>query len=159
MRDYIKKSLAAFSTLILVGCGASFSKIIKEETVKAIPDKNYETIIRLKIWGNNSLQTEAGFVYVVPGGKVTTDFPREEVVKKQDMLNKYTQWNRSNMRQLVIKDSNGKVRGYYELLPEYTATIWERGEDILLAVIIPASKGINIDGFGDDRRPGGKHSR
>jgi hypothetical protein len=157
MKNYIKKSLVVFSVLILAGCGASLNKIIKEEPVKIIPDKKYETIIRLKIWENNALQPEAGFVYVVPGGKVTTDFPREEVVKNIHMLDKYAQRNRNNMRKYVIKDSKGKVRGYYELVPEYTATIWERGDDILLQIIIPNNKGLNSDGFGDDRRSGGRH--
>ena len=150
MKNYIKKSLAVFSVLILAGCGASFNKIIKEEPVKIIPDKKYETIIRLRIWENDPLHPEAGFVYVVPGGKVTTDFPREEVVKD-------IQHSRNNMSKYVIKDSNGKVRGYYELVPEYTAIIWERGDDILLQIIIPNSMDGSSDRIGDDRRSGGGH--
>ena len=92
-----------------------------------------------------------------PEGKVTTDFPRVEFVKNLDMLDKYARINRNNMSKFVIKDSKGKVRGYFEMLPEYTTIIWEYGDDILLQVIIPNSMGGNSDGTGDGRRSGGKH--
>lgn len=156
MKNYINKSIAILSALILVGCGASYSKIIKEEPVKTIPDKKYETIIRLNIWESDPMKPEAGFVYVEPGGKVTTDFPREEFVKNLDMLDKYAQRNRNNMSKFVIKDSRGRVRGYYEILPEYIATIWERGDDILLQVKIP-NRGGNSDEIGDSKTSGGKY--
>ena len=73
------------------------------------------------------------------------------------MLDKYAQMNRNNMSKFVIKDSKGKVRGYYEMLPEYTAIIWERGDDILLQVIIPNIMGENSGEAGDGRRSGGRH--
>jgi hypothetical protein len=139
MKNYIKIFLAALSALVLVGCSASY-KVIKEEQVKIIPDKKYETIIRLNIWDGEPLKPEAGFVYVEPGGKVTTDFPREEFVKNLDIL-KYAQMNRNNMSKFVIKNSKGKVRGYYEMLHEYRTIIWESGDDILLQVIIPKMGG------------------
>ena len=148
MKNYIKKIIAILNALVLVGCVASYSKIIKEEPVKNIPDKKYETIIRLNIWESDQLKPQAGFVYVEPEGKVITDFPREEFVKNLDMLDKFAQMNRNNMSKFVIKDSKGNVRGYYEILPEYTAIIWERGDDILLQVIIPKI-GSNDDRTGD----------
>jgi hypothetical protein len=156
MNNYIIKPIATLSALILVCCSASY-KIIKNEPVKNIPDKKYETIIRLNTPESEPLKSEAGFVYVEPEGKVTTDFPREEFVKKIDMLDKYAQLNRNNMGKFVIKDSKGKVRGYYEMLPEYTAIIWERGDDILLQVIIPNIMGGNSGEASDGRRSGGKH--
>ena len=156
MNNYIIKPIATLSAVILVCCSASY-KIIKNEPVKNIPDKKYETIIRLNTPESEPLRSEAGFVYVEPEGKVTTDFPREEFVKNIDMLDKFPQLNRNNMSKFVIKDSKGKVRGYFEMLPEYTAIIWERGDDILLQVIIPNIMGGNSDGMGDGRRSGGKH--
>ncbi|MCX5849940.1 MAG: hypothetical protein NTW65_10890 [Deltaproteobacteria bacterium] len=155
MKNYLKISLAALSAFVLVGCSASLSKVIKEEPVKNIPDKKYETIIKLNIWESEPLRSEAGFVYVETKGRVTTDFPREEFVKNLDMVDKYKQLNRNNMSKFVIKDSKGKVRGYYEMLPEYKTIIWERGDDILLQVIIP-HRGGNDDETGD-RTSGGKH--
>ena len=157
MKNYIKKIMVTFCALVLVGCGAFSAKIIKNEPVKNIPDKKYETIIKLNIWESDPLKPEAGFVYVEAEGKVTTDFPREEFVKNLDMLDKFAQMNRNNMSKFVIKDSKAKVRGYYEMLPEYTAIIWERGDDILLQVIIPNIMGGNSGEAGDGRRSGGKH--
>ncbi len=156
VKHYIKKSLAALSVLVLVGCSVSYNKIIKEEPVKNIPDKKYETIIRLNIWESEPLKPVAGFVYVEPEGKVTTDFPREEFVKNFDILDKFAQLSRNNMSKFVIKDSKGKVRGYYEILPEYTTIIWERGDDILLQVIIPPMGG-NDHGTVNGGKPGGRH--
>jgi hypothetical protein len=157
MNTYIKKIMATLCALVLVGCGAFSAKVIKNEPVNNIPDKKYETIIRLNTPDSEPPKSEAGFVYVEPEGKVTTDFLREEFLKNIDMLDKYTQLNKNNMGKFVIKDSKGKVRGYYEMLPEYTAIIWERGDDILLQVIIPHSMGGNSDGMGDGRRSGGRH--
>lgn len=157
MKNCIKKFIVALSVLVFVGCGASSAKIIKNEQVNALPDKKYEKIIKLNIWGNDPLKPEAGFVYVLPEGKVTTDFPREEFVKKLDILGKYVQQRRNFMSKFVIKDGKGNVRGYYEILPEYTTIIWERGDDILLQIILPDSMNLNSDGNGDDRRSGGKH--
>jgi hypothetical protein len=157
MNTYINKFMATLCVFVLVGCGAFSAKVIKNESVNNIPDKKYEKIIRLNIPDSEPSKSEAGFVYVEPEGKVTTDFPREEFLKNIDMLDKYTQLNRNNMGKFVIKDSKGKVRGYYEMLPEYTAIIWERGDDILLQVIIPHGMGDNSDGMGDGRRSGGRH--
>ena len=157
MKNYIKISITILSAFVLIGCGAFSAKVIKNEPVNNIPDKKYETIIRLKTPENEPLKSEAGFVYVEPEGKVTTDFPREEFVKNLDMLDKYAQMNRNNMSKFVIKDSKGKVRGYFEMLPEYTAIIWERGDDILLQVIIPNIMGGNSGEASDGRRSGGKH--
>jgi hypothetical protein len=156
MKNYIKKSLAALSAIVLVGCSAFSSNIIKEEPVKNIPDKKYETIIKLNIWENDPLKPDAGFVYVEPGGKIKTDFPREEFVKNLDMLGNFEQVNRNHMSKFVIKDSKGKVRGYYERLPEYTAIIWEQRDDILLQIIIPKMGG-NDDGTGDMGMSGGRN--
>jgi hypothetical protein len=156
MKYCIKKPIATLSAVILVCCSTSY-KIIKNEPVKNIPDKKYETIIRLNTPESEPLKSEAGFVYVEPEGRVTTDFPREEFVKNLDMLDKYAQMNRNNMSKFVIKDSKGKVRGYFEMLPEYTTMIWERGDDILLQVIIPNIMGGNSGEAGDGRRSGGRH--
>jgi hypothetical protein len=156
IKNYIKISLAALSALVLVGCSVSYSKIIKEEPVKNIPYEKYGTIIRLNIWESEPLKPVAGFVYVEPEGKVTTDFPREEFVKNLDILDKFAQLNRNNMSKFVIKDSKGKVRGYYEMLPEYATIIWERGDDILLQVIIPPM-GANDNGTVGGGTRGGRH--
>jgi hypothetical protein len=64
------------------------------------------------------------------------------------------------MRKFVINDKKGKVRGYYEILPEYRTVIWERENDILLQVIIPKGMRGNIgdagvDGIGAGAMPGG----
>jgi hypothetical protein len=125
--------------------------------VSSIPDKKYETIIRLDTPEGKPIQSDAGFVYVEPEGKVTTDFPREVFVKALDGLDKYEQMNRNNMGKFVIKDSKGKVRGYYEMLFEYRTVIWEREDDILLQVIIPKGRGGNIGdaGVGDVGGAGG----
>ena len=156
MKNYIKKSLAALSAIVLVGCSTFSSNIIKEEPVQNIPDKKYETIIKLNIWENDPLKPDAGFVYVEPGGKIKTDFPREEFVKNPDMLGNFEQANRNHMSKFVIKDSKGKVRGYYERLPEYTTIIWEQGDDILLQIIIPKMGG-NDNGNGDMGMSGGRN--
>ena len=157
MKICVRKSITILSVFILVGCSASY-KIIKEESVKNIPDKRYETIIRLNIPEGERLEPEAGFVYVEPGGKIKTDFPREEVVKNIDMLNKYEQFSRKSMGKFIIKDSKGTVRGYYEMIPEYNAIIWERGDDILLQIVIPNSMmNSTSDGIDDGRKSGGKH--
>lgn len=157
MKNYIKKPVIILSALILVGCSASY-KIIKDEPVKNIPDKKYETIIRLNTPDSEPLEPEAGYVYVEPGGKVKTDFAREEVVQHIDMLNKYKLFNKNNMGKFIIKDSNGKVRGYYEILPEYRTIIWESGDDILLQIIIPYNM-MNSIGDGRDNvgKSGGHH--
>lgn len=152
MKNYIKKPVIILSALILVGCSASY-KIIKDEPVKNIPDKKYETIIRLNTPDSEPLEPEAGYVYVEPGGKVKTDFAREEVVQHIDMLNKYKLFNKNNMGKFIIKDSKGKVRGYYEILPEYRTIIWESGDDILLQIIIPYNM---MNSIGDGRDNGGK---
>jgi len=101
------------------------------------------------------LQPDAGFIYVEPDGKVTTDFPRQAAVKNLDSLDRYERLNRDRMGAFVIKDRQGRVRGYYQLLFEYRAFIWERGEDILLQITIPrgrrgtiADAGINAAGMG-----------
>jgi hypothetical protein len=152
MKNYIKIPVTILSALILAGCRMSY-KIIKEESVKNIPDKSYETIIRLNTPDSEPLEPEAGYVYVEPGGKVKTDFAREEVVQHIDMLNKYKLFNKNNMGKFIIKDSKGKVRGYYEILPEYRTIIWESGDDILLQIIIPYNM---MNSIGDGRDNGGK---
>ena len=157
MKNYLKKSIATLCALALVACTTFFGKVIKNEPVNSIPDKKYETVIRLDTPESEPLKSDAGFVYVEMEGKVTTDFPREEFVKNLDMLDKFAQMNRNNMSKFVIKDSKGNVRGYFEMLPEYTAIIWERGDDILLQVIIPNIMGGNSGEAGDGRRSGGKH--
>ena len=157
MRICIKKLLTILGALILVSCSTSY-KIIKEEPVKNIPDKKYETIIRLNTPDSEPLEPEAGYVYVEPGGKVKTDFPREEIVNNIDILNKYKLFNRNNMGKFVIKDSKGKVRGYYEILIEYRAIVWESDDDILLQIIIPNSMmNSPSDMLNDGGKSGGGH--
>lgn len=152
-----KKTMIILGALILVSCSMSY-KIIREEPIKNIPDKKYETIIRLNTPDSEPLEPEAGYVYIEPGGKVKTDFPREEIVKNIDVLNKYKLFNRNNMSKFVIKDSKGKVRGYYETLPEYRIIVWESDDDILLQIIIPYSMmSIIGDGHDDGKKSGGSH--
>ncbi|MEN6432913.1 MAG: hypothetical protein WA096_11145 [Smithella sp.] len=157
MKNYIKKPVTILSALILAGCSMSY-KIIRDEPVKNIPDKKYETIIRLNTPDSEPLEPEAGYVYVEPGGKVKTDFAREEVVQHIDMLNKYKLFNKNNMGKFIIKDSKGKVRGYYEIRPEYRTIIWESGDDILLQIIIPYNMMNSIgDGRDNSGKSGGHH--
>jgi len=157
MKNCIKKPLIILSALIIVSCSTSY-KIIKEEPIKNIPDKKYETIIRLNTPDSEPLEPEVGYVYVEPGGNVKTDFPREDIVNNIDILNKYKLFNRNYMGKFVIKDSKGKVRGYYEMLPEYRTIVWESGDDILLQIIIPHNM-MNIigDGPGNGKKSGGSH--
>jgi len=160
MKEHVKYAIVGLGTLVLISGCLAYSKIIKSESVSDIPDKKYETIIRLDTPEGIPLQPDAGFVYVEPEGKVTTDFPREVFVKTLDNLDKYEQLNRDNMGKFVINDKKGKVRGYYEILPEYRTVIWERENDILLQVIIPKGMRGNIgdagvDGIGAGAMPGG----
>lgn len=160
IKNYVKYAIVGLGTLALITGCVSSSKMIKSDPVSSIPDKKYETIIRLDTPENMPLQPDAGFVYVEPEGKVTTDFPREIFVKTLDTLDKYEQLNRDNMGKFIIKDSKGKVRGYYEILFEYRTVIWERGDDVLLQVITPRGRrgGIGdggIGGIGAGAIPGG----
>ena len=160
MKEHVKYAIVGLGTLVLISGCLAYSKIIKSESVSDIPDKKYEAIIRLDTPEGIPLQPDAGFVYVEPEGKVKTDFAREIFVKTLDNLDKYEQLNRDNMGKFVIKDSKGKVRGYYEMLFEYRTVIWEQGDDILLQVIIPKGMRGNIgvtgvDGIGAGGMPGG----
>ena len=160
MKEYVKYTIVGLGTLALITGCISSSKVIKSEPVISLPDKKYETIIRLDTPESMPLQPDAGFVYVEPEGNVTTDFPREIFVKNLDSLDKYEQLNRNNMGKFIIKDSKGKVRGYYEMLFEYRTVTWERGDDVLLQVIIPKGRrgGIGdagIGGIGAGAIPGG----
>ena len=160
MKGHVKYAIIGLGIMVLISGCVSYKNIIKSEPVSSIPDKKYETIIRLDTPEGMPLQPDAGFVYVEPDGKVTTDFPREVFVKTLDNLDKYEQLNRDNMGKFVIKDSKGKVRGYYEMLFEYRTVIWEQGDDILLQVIIPKgrpgnSDDVGFDGMGIGALPGG----
>lgn len=142
--------------LILVACGMSY-RILRPETVRDIPDKKYEKIIKLNIWDRDPLKRDAGFVYVEPQGNVATDFPREEFLTNLDTLDNLAQANRKQMIKYIIKDSSGRVRGYYELLPEYTANIWESENNILLQIILPKRGGDNDRTGLDTMWGGGDH--
>ena len=158
IKNYVKYAVVALGTLALIAGCISSSKIIKSDPVSSIPDKKYETIIRLDTPESMPLQSDAGFVYVEPEGRVMTDFPREIFVKTLDSLDKYEQLNRNNMGKFIIKDSKGNVRGYYEILFEYRTVIWERGDDVLLQVITPKGRrgGIGDAGVvGTGAIPGG----
>ena len=144
----VKYAIAGIYMLALISGCAYYSNVLKNEAISSIPNKDYETIIRLDTPDGKPIKSDAGFVYVEPRGKVTTDFPREIFVTNLDKLNKYEQYNRNGMGKFVIKDSKGKVRGYYEILPEYRVVIWEREDDILLQVIIPNSANGNNSGPG-----------
>jgi hypothetical protein len=154
MKIFLKCMTAGVVLAFAFGC-ASSGAMLKSEAVSAVPEKKFEKIIRLDTPECLPLQPDAGFVYVEPEGKVTTDFPREIVVKNLDSLDRYERLNRDRMGAFVIKDRQGRVRGYYELLFEYRAFIWERGEEILLQISIPrgrrgtiADAGINAAGMG-----------
>jgi hypothetical protein len=160
MKEYLKYAIVGLGTLALITGCVSYSKIIENEPVSSIPDKKYETIIRLDTPESMPLQPDAGFVYVELEGNVTTDFPREIFVKNIDSLDKYEKLNRNNMGKFIIKDSKGKVRGYYEMLFEYRMVIWERGDDVLLQVITPKGRrgsigDAGIGGIGAGAIPGG----
>jgi len=147
MKPYVKYAVTGLGMLVLIcGC-AAYDKTLRSESVRSIPNKKYEKIIRLDTPDSMPLKPDAGFVYVEPEGKVTTDFAREIFVKNLDNLDKYEQLNRRNMGKFIIRDKKGKVHGYYEILPEYRTTLWERGDGILLQVIIPRGMpGSNDDG-------------
>lgn len=154
MKIFLKCVTAGAVLAFAFGC-ASSGAMLKSELVSVVPDQKFEKIIRLDTPECLPLQPDAGFVYVEPEGKVTTDFPRQIAVKNLDSLDRYERLNRDRMGAFVIKDRQGRVRGYYELLFEYRAFIWERGEDILLQITIPrgrrgtiADAGINAAGMG-----------
>ena len=155
MKRFLKVVVAGGLVLAFAAGCASSGTILKSEAVNAVPDKKYEAIIRLDTPECLPLQPDAGFIYVEPEGNVTTDFPRQIVVKNLDSLDRYERLNRDRMGAFVIKDRQGRVRGYCQLLFEYRAFIWERGEDILLQITIPrgrrgtiADAGINAAGMG-----------
>ena len=60
------------------------------------------------------------------------------------------------MGKFVIKDSAGKVRGYYEMLSNYTTIIWERKDDILVEIVIPYNP-MDGDGIHRSGRMGAGH--
>ena len=160
MKGYVEFAIVLAGTLAFISGCVSYGRVIKSEPVNGIPDKKYETIIRLDTPDGIPLQSDAGFIYVEPNGKVATDFPREIRVKTLEGLDKYDQLNKDHMGKFVIKDSRGKVRGYYEILFEYRTVIWERGDDILLQVITPGNTRGNIgdagvEGIGAGNIPGG----
>lgn len=138
-KRFWKYAAAGAALAFALGC-APFGTTLKSEPVSAVPDGKYETIIRLDTPESLPLQPDAGFVYVEPGEKVVVDFPRQVAVKNLDSLGRYERLNRDHMGAFVIKDRQGRVRGYYELLFEYQAFIWERGEDILLQITVPRGK-------------------
>jgi len=155
MKRFLKVVVAGGLVLAFTAGCASSGTMLKSEAVNAVPDKKYETIIRLDTPECLPLQPDAGFIYVEPEGKVTTDFPRQVAVKNLDSLDRYERLNRDRMGAFVIKDRQGRVRGYYQLLFEYRAFIWERGDEILLQISIPrnrrgtiADAGINAAGMG-----------
>jgi hypothetical protein len=160
LKRYVKYAIAGLGVWVFItGCG-SYGKIIKSEPVAAIPDKAYETIIRLDNPDGRPIAPDIGFVYVELDGKVTTDFAREIFVKKLDNLGRYEQLNRDQMGKFVIKDSAGRVRGYYEILFNYRTILWEGKEGILLQIILPDERfrafgdsGVGVDGTGNI--PGG----
>ncbi len=133
---------------VLFACAFS-GKVVKSVAVENIPQKKYEKIIRLDTPAGMPLEPDAGFVYIEPGGKVTTDFPRQIVVENLDGLDKYEKLNQDHMQKFMIRDSRGVVRGYYEILHRYRAHLWEKGDDILLQVIIPQSREIQKNGIGE----------
>jgi hypothetical protein len=148
-KEYVKNAIVGLGALALLSGCSSYGKVIKNEPVSSIPDKKYEKIIMLKLPEGEPIDPNAGFIYVEPKGKISTDYPREELVKNLDGLQKNEQLSRTyRMGKFIIKDSKSKVRGYYEMLPEYTAVIWERKDDILLQVIIPNSMDGNNNGTG-----------
>ena len=156
IKEYVKNTIVGLGALALISGCASYGKVIKNEQVSSIPNKKYEKIIALKLPEGEPIDPNAGFVYVLPEGKISTDYPREEFLKNLDGLLKNAQSSRIyHMGKFIIKDSEGKVRGYYEMLPEYRTLIWERKDDILLQVIITDSP-MGGDGIGYEGKAGGK---
>jgi hypothetical protein len=154
---YVKSAIVGLGTLALISGCATSGKIIKSEEVKSIPDKKYEKIIALRLPEGEPIDPYAGFVYVLPEGKIGTDFPRVEFLKNIDGLLKHAQSSRTyRMGKFIIKDSEGKVRGYYEMLPGFRTIIWEYKDDILLQIIIP-DYFMDRDGFGHGRKMDGGH--
>jgi len=149
-------AVAGILAMLLVN-GCVFSgKILKNEPIGSIPDKPYEDIIILYTPDRVPLEPAAGYVYIEPDGKVKTDFAREEFVKTLGNLDKYGQMNRNNMGKFVIRDSNGKIRGYYEILFDYRVHQWENGDTILLQIILPQDKGMKDNDFSPaNAAPGG----
>ncbi|HOG13089.1 MAG: hypothetical protein PHW80_03350 [Smithellaceae bacterium] len=155
MKRFLKVVIAGGLVLAFAAGCASAGTMLKSEAVSAVPEKKFEKIIRLDTPECLPLQPDAGFVFVEPGGKVITDFPRQIAAASLYSLDRYERLNRDRMGAFVIKDRQGGVRGYYELLFEYRAFIWERGEEILLQISIPrgrrgtiADAGINAAGMG-----------
>ncbi len=157
INEYVKNTIVGLGTLALVSGCASYGKIIKSEEVKSIPNKKFEKIIALRLPEGEPVNPNAGFVYVLREGKISTDYPREEFLKNLDGLLKHEQSSRTyHMGKFIIKDSEGKVHGYYEMLPNYRAVIWERKDDILLQVVIPYNL-TDHDGIDRSGKMGGGH--
>ena len=146
-KDILLAATGILAMLLVNGCIFS-GKILKNEPINSIPGKPYENIIILYTPDGLPLQPAAGYVYVEPDGKVTTDFAREVFVKALPKLDSYEQINRDNMGKFVIRDSNGKIRGYYEILFDYRVHMWEEKDSILLQVILPGDEGMKGDDFG-----------
>ncbi|MRR17829.1 MAG: hypothetical protein EG826_15380 [Deltaproteobacteria bacterium] len=160
MKITLPGNIAAASAGILIAVflnGCVFSgKILKNEPIGSIPDKPYEDIIILYTPDRVPLEPAAGYVYVEPGGNVKTDFAREEFVKVLPQLDRYAQMNRDNMGKFVIRDSTGRIRGYYEMLFDYRVHQWENGDTILLQIILPQDKGMKDNDFSPaNTAPGG----
>ncbi len=146
-KDILLAATGILAMVLVTGCVFS-SKILNNEPIGSIPDKPYEDIIILYTPDRLPLEPAAGYVYIEPDGKIKTDFAREEFVKTLSKLDKYEQINRNNMGKFVIRDSKGKVRGYYEILFDYRVNIWEEGDNLLLQIILPDNKGMKDDDFG-----------
>lgn len=143
------------ATTVMNGCLFS-GKILKKEPIGSIPDKPYEDIIILYTPDRMPLEPAAGYVYIEPGGNVKTDFAREVFVKVLPKLDRYAQLSRDHMKKFVIRDSLGKIRGYYEILIDYRVHQWENGDTIVLQIILPQDKGMLGNDFGPAHAtPGG----
>ena len=152
----ITAAVAGILAMVLVNGCAFSGKILKNEPIGSIPDKPYEDIIILYTPDRIPLEPAAGYVYIEPGGNVKTDFAREEFVKALPKLDRYEQINRDNMGKFVIRDSMGKIRGYYEVLFDYRVHQWENGDSILLQIILPEDKGMKDNDFSPaNAAPGG----
>ncbi|MEE9912841.1 MAG: hypothetical protein K4571_14090 [Deltaproteobacteria bacterium] len=149
MKTNMKWTLVLLGLMFLVqGCALS-SAIIKSEPIANIPDQVYEDIIVLYTPDKMPLEPAAGYVYILPGGKVKTDFAREIFVKDLKNLDRNSRISQNNMGQFAIKDSKGNIRGYYEILFDYRVHVWEQGENVLLMILIPEDKEFKVGGPGN----------
>jgi len=129
--------LTAVLVMIVVGCG-TISKTIR---VNEVPAGNYEKIIYLRTWSPTALDPTLGLIYVLPGKKVTTDYPYKREIRSEDELSWGERVNFPGMKILEIKNNAGEVQGYIRILGPVTIRPYETDAGTVLNLVVPRELG------------------